>query len=180
MTNSSPPKFSPSTLFLPDPPLQLSWQMHVKKKKKEKVSKCKWSSETHSLAGSIPVLPSRSSRRGDLPWPSRTRNRAHSSSSSAHGPIEWKRKKRDPAEEGKKWSKNQKELFSLWLLLLCRMCWTGSSDKKKPHTHKKRAVRERRGCDGADWGAVGARLEEWASNYGTVRGGLGPQTPTYC
>lgn len=36
MTNSSPPKFSPSTLFLPDPPLQLSWQMHVKKKRERK------------------------------------------------------------------------------------------------------------------------------------------------
>lgn len=33
-----------------------------------------------------------------------------------------------------------------------------------------------RGCDGVEWVAVAAWLAEWASNYGTVRGGLGSHT----
>lgn len=34
-----------------------------------------------------------------------------------------------------------------------------------------------RGCDGVS--SAAAWLQEWGSNYGTVRGGLGPQTSTY-
>lgn len=78
----------------------------------------------------------------------------------------------DPTETLTKYRVSER--FELWpMLVILQDAWTR---RCAPLTTTAWVLQ----CDGVQWVAVAAWLGEEASNYGTLRGGLGPQTPTYC
>lgn len=97
---------------------------------------------------------------GNLPWARSVSNSAHSN--TTRGSIELKS---DPIKKSEQIKVS--EYFKL--LIFCWMC----VNLRVPLIKAAGVL----GCDGVEQVAVAAWLEEWASNYGTVRGGLGSHTP---